>query len=238
MKPVLLLIPGMLNTARVWSHVTPPLQAHADIRIADVTTQTSIADMARDAWALVADVPTEQRLVVCGFSMGGYVALELIDTYLIANYAYKTRAIALINTSAKAETPEGMLARDKTIQAAERDFERVIQGIAQFGIHKDHHLDAALMAETLSIMREAGQQAAVRQLNAIKARADHRALLPRIQSKTLVVSSHGDAVVQPAASEEMAALLPNATLEWLQPAGHMTPLEQPARLATLLRTLL
>ena len=238
MKPVLLLIPGMLNTARIWSRVTPLLQDHADIRIANVTTQTSIADMARDAWALVADVPTEQKLVVCGFSMGGYVALELIDTYLISNYAHRTWATALINTSARAETADGMLARDKTVQAAERDFERVIQGIAQFGIHKDHHADATLMVETLSIMRQAGPQAAVRQLHAIKARADQRALLPRIQGKALVVSARGDAVVPPAMSEEMAALLPNATLEWLEPAGHMTPLEQPAALANLLRTLL
>lgn len=238
MKPVLLLIPGMLNTARIWSRVRPLLQDHADIRIADVTTQTSIAGMARDAWALVADVPITQKLVVCGFSMGGYVALELIATYLISDYTRGTGATALINTSARAETADGMLARDKTIEAAERDFERVIQGIAQFGIHKDHHADAGLKAETLSIMREAGQQAAVRQLNAIKARADQRALLPRIQGKALVVSARGDAVVPPAMSEEMAALLPNASLEWLEPAGHMTPLEQAAALANLLRTLL
>ena len=238
MKPVLLLIPGMLNTARIWGRVVPLLQDHADIRIADVTTQASIAEMARDAWALVANVPANKPLVVCGFSMGGYVALELIATYIIADYAHGTRATALINTSARSETPDGLLMRDKTIQAAERDFERVIQGIAQFGIHKDHHADAALMAETLSIMRDAGPQAAVRQLHAIKARADHRALLPRIQGRALVVSSRGDAVVPPAASEEMAALLPNASLEWLEPAGHMTPLEQPARLAALLRTLL
>ncbi len=238
MKPVLLLIPGMLNTARIWSRVVPLMQNHADIRIADVTTQTSIADMARHAWALVADVPSTQRLVVCGFSMGGYVALELIATYLISNYVSRTRATALINTSARAETADGMLARDKTIQAAERDFERVIQGIAQFGIHKDHHADTALMAEALSIMREAGQQTAVRQLHAIKARADQRALLPRIQGRALVVSARGDAVVPPAMSEEMATLLPNASLEWLEPAGHMTPLEQPARLAALLKTLL
>ena len=99
MKPVLLLIPGMLNTARIWSRVTPLLQDAADIRIADVTTQPSIAEMARDAWALVSDVPPTRRLVVCGFSMGGYVALELIATYLIPNYSYSTWAAALINTS-------------------------------------------------------------------------------------------------------------------------------------------
>ena len=238
MKPVLLLIPGMLNTARIWSHVTPLLQDTADIRIADVTTQASIAEMARDAWALVANVPPNRRLVVCGFSMGGYVALELIATYLISNYSYSTWAAALINTSGKAETPEGLLARDKTIHAVERDFERVIQGIAQFGVHRDHHADAILMAEALSIMREAGAQTAVRQLRAIKARADQRPLLPRIQARTLVVSARDDAVVAPAASEELAALIPHARLEWLAPAGHMTPLEQPAALARAIATLL
>lgn len=238
MKPVLLLIPGMLNTARIWTRVTPIVQDAADVRIADVTQQTSIAAMARDAWALVADVPATQRLVVCGFSMGGYVALDLIATYLVATREHSTWAAALINTSGKAETAEGNLARDKTIQAVERDFERVIQGIAQFGVHKDNHADAVLMAEVLSIMRDTGAQAAIRQLQAIKARADQRALLPRIHARTLVVSARGDAVVPPVASEEMAALIPHATLQWLEPAGHMTPLEQPAALATLLRTLL
>jgi pimeloyl-ACP methyl ester carboxylesterase len=63
-------------------------------------------------------------------------------------------------------------------------------------------------------------------------------LLPRIHGKTLVVSSRADAVVPPAASEEMAALLPDPSLEWLEPTGHMTPLEQPTALANLLRTLL
>lgn len=228
----------MLNSARIWGRVTPLLQGAADIRIADVTTQSSISGMARDAWSLVADVPATQRLVVCGFSMGGYVALDLIATYLISARAYSTWAVALINTSSKAEAPEGLLARDKAIQAVERNFERVIQGLAQFAVHPDHHADAALMAEALSIMREAGAQAAVRQLHAIKARTDQRALLPRIQARTLVASARGDAVVPPAASEEMAALIPHATLEWLEPAGHMTPLEQPAALASSIANLL
>ncbi len=237
-KPVLLLIPGMLNTARIWSRVVPLLQDAADIRIADVTTQSSIADMARDAWALVADVPVTQRLVVCGFSMGGYVALELIASNLIANKSMGTWAIGLLNTSSRAETTDGMVTREKTIAAMERDFERVIQGIATFGIHKSHHVDVALMSEALSIMRETGAPAAIRQLRAIMARADQGSLLPRIQAQALVMSSKNDLVVPPGASEEMTGLIPNARLEWITPAGHMTPLEQPAQVATLLKTLL
>jgi hypothetical protein len=40
-KPVLLLIPGMLNTARIWDRVVPLLQGDAEIRIADVTRQAT-----------------------------------------------------------------------------------------------------------------------------------------------------------------------------------------------------
>lgn len=237
-KPVLLLIPGMLNTARIWNRVVPLLQDAADIRIADVTSQSSIADMAHDAWALVADVPVTQRLVVCGFSMGGYVALELIATNLIANKSMGTWAIGLLNTSSRAETVEGMVTREKTIAAMERDFERVIQGVAAFGIHKSHHADTVLMTEALSIMREAGAQAGVRQLRAIMARADQGSLLPRIQARALVMGAKNDLVVPPDASEEMAASMAGAQLAWIEPAGHMTPLEQPAQVATLLKTLL
>jgi pimeloyl-ACP methyl ester carboxylesterase len=236
--PVLLLIPGMLNTARIWNRVMPLLDGIADVRIVDVTQQTSIADMARDAWALVADVPATKRLVVCGFSMGGYVALELVDAYLLGKRPDAAWALGLLNTSAAAESAEGLVFREKTIKAIERDFERVIQGIATFGVSKAHHADAQLMAEVLSIMREAGAATAVAQLRAIMQRRDQSQLLQRINARVLVMGSKDDLVVPAAASHYMAARLPNAQLEWIAPAGHMTPLEQSAQLAALLKTLL
>ena len=57
MKTVLLLIPGMFNTVDVWKPVADLLQPEVDVRIANVLTQSSIVDMAADAWRLVADVP-------------------------------------------------------------------------------------------------------------------------------------------------------------------------------------
>ena len=236
--PVLLLIPGMLNSARIWSSLVPLLQGVADIRIADVTQQTSIAQMACDAWSLVEHVPVSQRLVVCGFSMGGYVALDLVGKNLIGKRPDNSWAIGLLNTSGSAETADGMLAREKTILAIERDFERVIKGIATFGMCKDSHANTALVDEVLAVMREAGAQAAVRQLRAIMSRDDQRALLSQIQAEALVISTKDDLVVPPAASQDLAASIPSARLEWIEAAGHMTPLEQPIRLANLLKTLL
>jgi pimeloyl-ACP methyl ester carboxylesterase len=236
--PVLLLIPGMLNTARIWSRVAPLLQGMADIRIADVTRQTSIADMAHDAWTLVSDLPATRRLVVCGFSMGGYVALELARVYLHGKRADSSWALGLLNTSAAPEMPDGLVAREKTIKAIERDFERVIQGIALFGLSKAHHTDADLMTELLAIMRQAGADCAITQLRAIMQRRDQRPTLQSFAAQVLVMASQDDLVVPPAASQDMAALLSSARLEWLSPAGHMTPLEQAAQVAVLLKTML
>jgi pimeloyl-ACP methyl ester carboxylesterase len=236
--PVVLLIPGMLNTSRVWERVIPLMNAHAEIRCADVTHQSTISKMASDAWSLVSDVPSHRRLVICGFSMGGYVALEMLAAGALASRPSNSWALGLLNTSGRAETDEGLVARDKTIRAMERDFEKVIKGVAAFSTLASSQTDESLMSDLLSIMREVGEQAAVRQVRAIMKRSDFRAALPRVQAQSLVISSRHDPVVPPDASEEMASLIPGARLEWVEGAAHMTPLEQPEKLASLLKTLL
>ena len=115
---------GMLNTAAVWAPVAKRLSSHAEVRIANVQTQASIAEMARDAWALVADVPINTPLVVCGFSMGGYVTIEML-----AACVRPVGAIGLLDTSARPETPEGALIREKTISAIERNFARMVDNV-------------------------------------------------------------------------------------------------------------
>ena len=67
MKPVLLLIPGMLNDGRVWADVAALLAGDADVLMAEVSRQDSIARMRGDAWAQLADVPDSVPVVVAGF---------------------------------------------------------------------------------------------------------------------------------------------------------------------------
>lgn len=236
--PVMLLIPGMLNTSRVWERVIPLMHDHAEIRCADVTRQSTIAEMASDAWGLVSEVPPYQRLVICGFSMGGYVALEMLASGALAGRPPNSWALGLLNTSARADTNEGLVAREKTIGAFERDFEKVIKGVAAFSILTSNQVDESLISDLLSMMREVGEQAAVRQLRAIMKRSDSRAMLPHVHARSLVIGSRHDPVVPPDASEELADLIPGARLEWVEGAAHMTPIEQPAKLASLLKTLL
>ena len=109
MKPVLLLIPGMFNTGAIWDAVTPHLQDRADVRIANVLQQDSMDAMAEDAWAQVADVPPGTPRVVCGFSMGGYVAIELL-----ARQPDRFQGLGLIDSAGGIETSESLVLREKT----------------------------------------------------------------------------------------------------------------------------
>jgi pimeloyl-ACP methyl ester carboxylesterase len=233
MKPVLLLIPGMLNTAAVWRSVAALLEDRFEVRIADVRTQDSIAAMAHDAWARVADVPAHVPLVLCGFSMGGYTAIEM----LAGKMPRPVDALALVDTSARPESAEGAAVRLKTIAAIERDFDKVVAGIAQFGVDPSRHADDAWMGAMRALLREVGPETAMRQNRAITTRGDHRAALAALRIPVLVLCGRADRITPPEHSEELAALIPSAQLEWIETAGHMTPIEQPARVAALVGAL-
>jgi pimeloyl-ACP methyl ester carboxylesterase len=232
-RPVLLLIPGMLNTAGIWRAVTPHLEGLADIRIASVLTQTSIADMACDAWQQVADVPIVTPLVICGFSMGGYTALEML-----AHPARQVNGLGLLDTSARPESDGGRVIREKTISAIEKNFERVVDGVLQFGTAAATQAQPELMQTIRQVLLDAGAKAAIRQNHAIMARADSLAFLKTLAVQTLVMCGREDKITPPELSSEMASLIPGARLAWIDDAGHMTPLEQPAHVAELLKTLL
>lgn len=233
MKPVLLLLPGMLNDARVWDGVAAELGDAAEIRIPDLTTQGSLADMARDAWALVADLPTDRPLVLAGFSMGGYVAMEML-----AHPVRHLQGLALVDTNGRPETPEGTAQREKTIAAIERKFPAVVDGIVTFGTHADSQGNTHLLETLRQMMLDVGADAAIRQNRAIAARADHRDMLSVLRVRTRVICGRADRVTPPELAQELAVTIPGAVLVWVEQAGHMAPMERPADVADALRPLL
>ena len=229
MKPVMLLIPGMFNTASVWDAVRADLAPALDVRIADVLTQDSIAAMAADAWALVADLPVGATLTVCGFSMGGYVAIELL-----ARHRDRVQAVALVDSAAAIETSETLPLREKTIGALERNFARTVEGIIPFSLHPNSLANTAWVEGMRRMMHEVGAATAIRQTRAVMARSDHRAMLASLTQPVLVVCGREDKVTPPALSQELADLIPHAQLVWFDEAGHQTPIEQAPALAQLL----
>ena len=235
-KPVLLLIPGLLNTPAVFDRLRTHLDPVIDLRIASVHTQASLAAMAADAWALLADVPAQQPVVIAGFSMGGYVAWQMLADGAGAPRA--VQGLALINTSARGDTPEGLLNREKAIAAMVTDFDKFVDGLCRFALTPAGHADAVLLAEVQALMHRVGPVAATAQTRALMQRPDRRPWLPTLRLACQVVGGADDAITLPAWSQEMADLIPGARLTLLPGMGHMLPLERPAELAALLHGLL
>jgi pimeloyl-ACP methyl ester carboxylesterase len=228
MRPTLLLIPGMLNDAGLWDEVAFESRMVAEVRIAE-PVQASISGMAQAAWALLADLPRDAPLVIAGFSLGGYVAIEML-----AHPVRAVRAAALLSTSARPETPEGLASREKTIAAMQRDFESAIEGMTQWNAHEPTPERAARLA---GMMRRVGLEVAVRQMRAVAARADHRPALSRLDVPVTVLCGRHDRTTPPALAEEIAALIPGARCEIVDGAAHMLPVEQPGAVARALREL-
>lgn len=229
MKPVLLLVPGVLCNATVWERVAEALRSEADIRVS-LPLEDSIAAMAESAWAKVADVPAEVPLVLAGFSLGGFVALDML-----ARPVRAIQAAALISASGRPESPEGAIARGKTIAALGRDFPRTVEGILQFA---SPGASGSLAADLRRMMHEVGPDTGIRQNRAAQAREDHRAALPGLRLPVAVLCGTQDRVTPPDRSRELADLIPGARLELFEGAGHMLPREQPDFVARALRALL
>lgn len=233
MQPTLVLLHGLLNDERVWEPVASRLRLRADIRIPNLRRQERIADMARDAWADLADVPPDTPVVLAGFSMGGYVAQQML-----ADAPRRVAALALVDTSCRPEPPENIPVRQATMAALQRDIAAETLAILRRGVHADQLSNAPLMALGLRIMREVGATAAIRQIQAIIGRADHRAMLARLDMPTLVLCGRTDQVTPLALSREAAALIPGARLHIVEDAGHWAPMEQPQAAAAELGRLL
>ncbi|MBA2510439.1 MAG: alpha/beta hydrolase, partial [Rubrobacteraceae bacterium] len=107
--PALVLVPGLLCDERLWRHQAEGLADLASfIHVLDVTGQDSVEGMAR---GVLETAP--ERFALAGLSMGGYVALEVMR-----RAPDRVEALALLDTSARPDTPGQTEARLALIELA------------------------------------------------------------------------------------------------------------------------
>jgi len=224
--PVLLLLPGLLCDARLWRD---QIAALSEVRcvVADLTHDETVAAMAVRA---LRSVPDDAALSVCGLSMGGYVAMEIMRTV-----PARVARLALFDTSARADTPEQMRRRRALLALSESGmFRGVTPRLLPQLLHPDH-VAGPLGAEVMAMAERVGRPAFHRQQRAIMQRPDSRPGLAAIAVPSLVAVGEADSLTPPDLAEEMAALIPGARLARIPNAGHLPPMEAPEAVAALLR---
>jgi pimeloyl-ACP methyl ester carboxylesterase len=223
----LVLVPGLLCDRLLWNQQVDALEGDFKCWTADHTRSGTMAGVAAD---VLREAPFE-RFALAGLSMGGYVAFEIMR-----QAPGRVDRLALLDTSARADTPQQLEKRRGLISLALRGrFIGVTQALLPLFIHPSQLADEELVTTVKQMARNIGREGFVRQEQAIMSRADSRPLLPTIACPTLVLCGLQDVVTPLDRHEEMAGGISGATLKVIQECGHLSTLERPAEVSQALK---
>jgi pimeloyl-ACP methyl ester carboxylesterase len=221
----IVLVPGLGSSVRNHLAILPTLWRHGSVFVANQTRDNTIAAMAK---RVLGEAPEKFSLI--GHSLGGYIVLEMIR-----QAPERIARLALLNTSARPDTPASRAVRNERIAEtkAGRYAEMQDKNFPQL-VHPSRINDAELIAMSRLTREDSGPDAYIRQQIAIIARIDSRPHLKDIRVPTLVLSGDKDMLIGNEFSKEMAQMIPGATLVIVPNCGHLAPAEQPEAVSAAL----
>jgi pimeloyl-ACP methyl ester carboxylesterase len=225
-KIPLVLLPGLLCDAALWAPQVPALSDVAAPWVADLSRDDSLAAMAR---RVLSAAPA--RFALAGLSMGGYLAQEIMR-----QSPQRVTRLALLDTSARADTPERAAQRRGFIELAQKgQFKGITPRMLPVYLHPDHLKDATITGAVLAMAERVGKEGYLRQQQAIMNRPDGRDDLKRIVVPTLVLCGRDDQATPYELNAEIAGLIPGATFVAIERCGHLSTLEKPAEVSVAMR---
>lgn len=221
-----MLVPGLLCDAQLYGPQVAALSDVANITVADVTGSASLGEMAE---AVLEATPG--RFALAGLSMGGYVCFEVWR-----RAPERVAALALLDTSARPDTPEQMARRRRFVETARRvGLDPVLDELWPIVVAPSRHDDGALRRSFDSMAHHLGPDVFARQQDAIIERPDSRGDLALIAVPTLVVCGRDDAVTPLEVNQEMATGIAGAEIVVVDDCGHLATLERPEVVNAALR---
>ncbi len=219
MKEPLVLVPGLSCNAALYAPQWPALADGRPILVADHARDDTLSAMVK---RLLAAAPP--RFALCGLSMGGYAAFEVLR-----QAPERVTRLALLDTSAKPATPETNLPREQMIALAEKGaFDNVTTLLWQKLVAPARLTDEPLRLLVRGMADEVGAEGFVRQQKAIMQRPDSRPMLAELSIPTLVLVGEEDEITPVAEAREMAGLAGSAARLVVVPGcGHLSTLEAP-----------
>ena len=230
--PAILFIHGYPLSRALWRHqvgqlagwrsIAPDLRGMGASDAPDIGY--SMATYAADLIALL-DALAIDRAVLCGLSMGGYVAFEFLR-----QARARVRGLVLMATRAEADSAETRANREAAMRLAR---ERGAAAVAETMVPR--MLAPASLAACPEVVEEIRRLMAatpvagvVGALSAMRDRPDSTPDLEGLGGlPVLVLAGEGDQLIPPGVMKRMSEQIPGSTFRLVEGAGHLIPLEQP-----------
>lgn len=192
----------------------------------------SIELFVKDLLALM-DALKIKKAVLCGLSMGGYIALNAIE-----NYPERFAALILCDTTCIADTPE---VKEKRMSAIESIRKKGVEKYAEESI-KNYFAPESFttMYNEIDAIREmivkTSEQTLSKTLLALSVRKETCSKLSEIKVPVLIMVGKEDKITPPAAAQFMHEKIKGSSLHILEHAGHLSNIENPGEFNSRLMT--
>src|SRR5690349_2116654 len=188
------LVPGLNCDARVYAGIANAIWPYGSVTIANHLDGTTMAEIAQ---AILAAAPPTFGLA--GFSMGGYIAFEMLR-----QAPDRVTKLALLDTTARPDSPEATENRSRLIALAEKGkFLEAFDTTHPKSVHSDNTGNEDIYAINRGMAEAVGPERYVIHQRAIIGRVDSRPDLAWIKLPTLVLVGEGDQITPPDAAKDM-----------------------------------
>ena len=176
-----------------------------------------------------------EHAIVCGLSMGGYIALNAAE-----KYNERFDALILSDTQCIADTPEVKEKRTKTIESIKKN------GVEKYAGESVKNLFAAEsfisrtkeVTDVKDMIEKTSVESLCNTLLALSVRKETCHILPEIKVPVLIMVGNEDIITPPAAARFMHEKIKGSLLKIIDHAGHLSNLENPEEFNLQLRQFL
>jgi 3-oxoadipate enol-lactonase len=205
-----------------WQFIAPDMRGFGD-SAAPGSGPLTMDTFANDVVGLMDHLNIDQA-VICGLSMGGYVALPLV-----ARYPDRVRAVAFAATRANADNEQARKSRiELAARARQEGVQPVIDAFLPKLVSAHNRLKTPGIDDKLRWMMEmTSPESMARALEGMAQRKDYTTELANINAATLVIRGELDEIIPANDMEFMARTVRGARHEVVSLAGHMLNIEAP-----------
>jgi pimeloyl-ACP methyl ester carboxylesterase len=211
-----------------WRFIAPDLHGFGPGQ-PDVEPAT-LDDVADELCQFINELKLDQ-VVLCGLSMGGYLAFAAWR-----KFAESISALVLADTRPQPDSPEGREGRRAMMTLADTGgvaavADQMLPKLLGVTTRRDR---PDVEPQVRRIIESNSASAVKGALHALMTRPDSSPDLPRIAMPVLVMVGDEDAITPVDVSQEMQRALPRSRLVVLSGAGHLSSLESPVAFSTAL----
>lgn len=185
----------------------------------------SLDDFVVDLCELLDHLQITEPVVLCGLSMGGYIAFRFA-----AIAPERLRGLILCDTRPAADTAEAAANRHRMVEIVRKGGVGTVADAMHSKLFAadTYEEQPAIVESTRNVMLSSRAETVAAALLAMAARPDATPKLPSLPCPSLWVCGEEDSITPAAEMHTAAGLAPASRFVGIPAAGHMAPLEQSA----------